>query len=387
MSIRSSTLLYETSSLTQQRSLPGQLRPPTPSLTANMSTTTRGPALPPGRTKHHIVVLESIHAPMPTFSFPHTITLHPRTAPNEVEERIKDADIVIACIAPVTPPMLKTATHLGCLCIMAVGIAWLDREAFAKAGVTVTNCPGGNLEAVGEHVLALYLGLRKRVVEMDGAIKGSMEWVEKGTLAGRWDGPPRGVGQEVVGVLGYGNLGTRVEKNFKALGAKEVLIAGRKGSGELREGRTSFEEVMRRASVIVVCVPKGDDTIDLIGENELRMMQKDALVINVARGGIVNEQALATALRERRIGGAAADVLSVEPVAPGMNPLIPDKWKGEEDIPNLILSPHLAWFTQTTIKNYQKMLKDGAERWVDGSLEKDGKIDPIVVTHRELVWR
>ena len=350
-------------------------------------TNGRGPKLPPGRYKHHIVVLESIHAPMPTFDFPHTITKYPRSQADEVKDRIKNADIVIACVTPVTPAMLDTSPHLGCLCIMAVGIAWVDREAFAKAGVTVTNCPAGNVEAVGEHVLALYFGLRKRVGELDTAVKGGMEWVEKGTLTKRWDGPPRGLGQETIGILGYGNLGKRIKKNFEALGVKEVLVADRKGIIESGAERTSFGEVLKRASVVVVCVPKTNDTIDLIAEKELRAMQKDALVINVARGGIVNEKVLAQALREKWIGGAAADVLEAEPSGPGMNPLIADKMNGDEDVPNLIISPHIAWFAQSTIANYQKMLKEGAERWVAGTMEDNGRTNPVAVVHNGKIWR
>ena len=204
-------------------------------------------------------------------------------------------------------------------------------------------------------------------------------------MARRWDGPPRGIRQEVIGILGYGNVGKRVKTNFESLGAKEVMIADKKRSTETKKGRTPFEEVLKRASVIVVCVPKADDTVDLIAEKELKMMQKDTLVINVARGGIVNEENLARALREKWIGGAATDVYEVEPTGPGMTPLIPDKDK--EGVPNLVLSPHMAWFTQSTIANYQKMLKEGAERWVKGTMEQDGKINPIAIVHDGKVWR
>ena len=267
-------------------------------------------------------------------------------------------------------------------------MAWLDREAFAKAGVTVTNCPAANTEAVGEHVLGLYFGLRKRIPEMDVAIKATAEWAKNGTLAKRWDsGPPRGMGQEVVGILGYGNLGKRVKRNFEALGAKEVLVANRKGSSKVTEGSMAFEDVLKRASVIVVCVPLADDTKDMIAEKELKMMQPDTLVINVARGGIVNETVLAQALKEHWIGGAAVDVFEVEPAGRGTSPLVPDGTKGGEDIPNLVLTPHLGWFTQNTLRGYQQMLKEGAERWVAGTMEQGGKVNPIAVVHDGKVLR
>ena len=297
------------------------------------------PPLPPGKTKHHIVVLEAVHVPMPTFSFPHTIDLHPRTTHDQVSARIKDATIVIACVTPVTPSDLDIATHLGCLCIMAVGISWVDRAEFARRNVTVTNCAGGNVEAVAEHFLALYFGLRKKVVEIDARVKGSDEWREKGTMIGHWPEkkPPPGCRQEVLGILGYGTIGKRIAVLAKALGFKEVLVADRKGVSdeEGREGRTSFQDVVSKASTLVVCVPKADDTVDLIGEEELKAMRKDALVINVARGGIVNEAALAEALKAGGIAGAATDVLETEPGGPGSTPLLPPQ--GEESIPNLII--------------------------------------------------
>ncbi|RMZ87751.1 hypothetical protein DV736_g5021, partial [Chaetothyriales sp. CBS 134916] len=348
--------------------------------------TSRGPKLVPGRDKHHIVVLEATHVPIPEFDFPHTITKYPLSEADEVEERIKDADIAIVCVRVVTPAMLATASRLGCLIVVAVGIAWVDKGGFAKAGVTVTNCPGSNVDAVAEHALALYLGLRRKTAELDAAIKGSTEWSEKGTLAKRWNSAPRGVNQEVVGILGYGTIGKRIRKVFEALGAK-VLVSDRKGSSEVREGRRPFQEVLQLASVIVVALPKADDTINLISTQEFEMMQEDTLVINVARGGIVNEKELAQALRTKRIGGAATDVMEVEPSGPGMSPLLPDKTKGEEEIPNLIVSPHLAWFTKGTIKNYQRMIKEGAEKWVAGTLEADGQINPIAVVHNGTVWR
>ncbi len=305
---------------------------------------TRGPkAFPAGRDKHHIVVLESIHAPLPTFDFPHDITLHLRTQPHEVAERVKDASIVIACVTPVMPQHLDQSPGLGCLAVMAVGISWLQRAKFAKRGVTVTNCPAGNVDAVGEHVLALYFASRKRVGEVDSAVKSGLEWRQQGTLTRRWakDGerpiPPLGCTQETVGILGYGNLGKRIEKLAKAVGFGEVLISERKGAKDTREGRTRFGDVMKRSSTIVVCVPKEDDTIGLIGEHEFRMMRKEALVINVARGGIVNEAALAKALRENRIQGAATDVLEEEPGGKGTSPLLPDMEAGEEPVPNLVI--------------------------------------------------
>jgi len=294
------------------------------------------PPLPPGKDKHHIVVLEAIHCKMPEFDFPHTIDSHLRTSPSQVAERIKDATIVIACVVPVTPKDMDQAPYLGCLGVMAVGISWVDKEDCARRGVTVTNCAGGNVEAVSQHFLGLYFAARKKVVQIHNAVTGTQEWVSTGTLTKKWSGgPPMECKQEVLGIMGYGTLGKRIESLARALGFGQVLISERKGVARPRAGRLTFDEVLRRASTLGICVPMEKDTVDLIDEKELKTMRPDAIVINVARGGIVNEAALAKALREGWIAGAATDVLGTEPAAPGMNPLLPNRAKGEAEVPNL----------------------------------------------------
>jgi phosphoglycerate dehydrogenase-like enzyme len=346
------------------------------------------PALPPGKDKHHIVVLEGIHAKMPSFDFPHTIDVYPRTQPSDVAERIKDATIVVACVIPVGPKEMDAAPHLGILAVMAVGIGWVDKDDCARRGVTVTKCPAGNVDAVSEHFLGLYFSSRKRIVQVHNSLTTSSEWVDKGTLTKLWpSGPPLGCNQETLAILGYGTLGTRIAKLAKAVGFKEVIISERKNGTGAREGRVSFDEALARATVICVSLPKEQDTIDLISEKELRRMRPEALIINVARGGIVNEAALARALREGWIAGAATDVLETEPGGPGTSPLLPDISKGEPEVPNLTVSSHVAWFSQSTIAKYQRLLKEGIEGWAAGTLqENEEKVHVAVVVHNGKIW-
>ena len=200
------------------------------------------------------------------------------------------------------------------------------------------NCPGGNVDAVTEHFLGLYFAARKRVVQVHSLVTQTNEWVDKGTLTKLWPaGPPPGAKQEILGVMGYGTLGTRIVELARAVGFREVLVSERKNATEVRLGRVSFEETLRRATVVGICLPKEQDTVDMIGETELKLMRPEALIINVARGGIVNEAALAKALREGWIAGAATDVLETEPAGLGTSPLIPDISKGEEEVPNLTI--------------------------------------------------
>lgn len=353
---------------------------------------TTPPPLPPGKDKHHIVVLEGIHTDMPPFDFPHTITIHARSTPSQVVERIRDATIVVACVVPVTPAEMDQAPHLGILAVMAVGIGWVDKEDCARRGVTVTNCPAGNVDAVGEHFLGLYFSARKRIVQVHNAVTATDEWLQRGTLTKLWPGgPPLGCNQETLGIMGYGTLGTRIEKLAMAVGFKEVLISERKqnstSTSTVRPGRVGFDEILARATTIVICLPKGHDTIDLIAEPELKRMRPETLLLNIARGGIVNEAALALALREGWIAAAATDVLETEPGGPGTSPLLPDISKGEPPVPNFTVSSHVAWFTQSTIVNYRRLLKEGIEGWVAGTLQQsDASVHKAVVVHNGKIW-
>ena len=316
--------------------------------------------------KHHIVCLDECHCAIPKFDLDYTYKGYWTTLPTQVPSRIHDATIVIASICPVTPAHMDTAPSVNLLAIMATGMEWVDKAFCADRGITVINCPQGNVLAVGEHTLGLYVAARKKMVEMHMRTVGSDEWVERGTLTKRFGNVPLGLSQEVVGVVGFGALGKRMEALFGALGVRQVLVAERKGvkDDDVRVMRVSFEEVLKKASVILLCCPKDPSTINLIGETALRTMREDTCLSNVSRGGGVNEAALARALREGWIESAATDVLEVEPGRRGKSPLLPSE--GEEPVPNLTISPHIAWFTQESILTLQKLLKDGIEQWAIG---------------------
>ncbi|RSL65131.1 hypothetical protein CEP53_003793 [Fusarium sp. AF-6] len=171
------------------------------------------------------------------------------------------------------------------------------------------------------------------------------EYYERRILKHRFPELPLSCSQETLGIFGYGNLGKRIESMATALGMR-VMVAERKGQPP-RDGRVTFEDVLREATVLVIAAPKNRDTIDMISEDELRMMRGNAILINVAHGGIVNEKDLVKVLRNGWIGGAAVDVYDGEPPQRGASPRL------EDDVPNLILSPQLAWLSAQTISNLQ----------------------------------
>ncbi|KAL4950281.1 D-isomer specific 2-hydroxyacid dehydrogenase [Aspergillus filifer] len=322
----------------------------------------------PPKNRHHIVCLEETHCPIPfsSFTFPHTYTGYTSTTKSEPEiiHRLRDATIAITTIIPITPAVLHQCPKLQAVLVMATGVEWVDVSAYKEKGVRVINCPGANVQSVSEHAIALYFASRRKVVELHNAMASSDEYVERRSLAHRFTGgAPHTTLQEIVAVIGYGAVGRRIESVVRALGM-QVLVAERKGvmGTDVREGRVSFEVAIQHATVVMVCASKTTETVGLIGEEELHFMRKDALIINVARGGIVHEPSLVKALREGWIAGAATDVYESEPPVKGDSVLL------EEGIPNLILSPHIAWFSESTIRNLQDLLVEGVEGFVEGGL-------------------
>ncbi len=260
---------------------------------------------------------------------------HELSSPEQVAARIANADVVVANKVMLDGDLLAAAANLKLVCIAATGTNNVDLDAASAAGVTVSNVRGYGVASVSQHVFSLILALSNRLLEYHGAVR-----------AGRWqqssqfcflDYPIRELTGRKLGIIGYGSLGRAVARLGEAFGM-EVLLAQRPG-GPPVAGRLPLDELLAAADVLSIHCPLNPATQGLIGASELRQMKSDAILINAARGGIVDEAALAVALRAGIIAGAGVDVLSTEPPGGG-NPLL------EGDIPNLIVTPHIAWGSQ-----------------------------------------
>lgn len=346
------------------------------------------PPLPAGYNKHHIVYLEAVHCPLPQFNFEYDLTSYQRTQPLEVAERIKTATIIIATVCPVTSSDLQTAPHVRLLAVLATGMGWVDKPYCAQRNIIVVNCPQSNVEALGEHFLSLYFASRRKICENHYLVTRTQEWVEKGSVLKRWpQGPPLSCAKETLGIIGYGSLGRRFEGLAKAVGFGKIIVSDRKGVTEAKPGRVTFNELIGTATTIVVCCPLDASTVNLIDEPELKTMKEEVLLINMARGGIVNEAALAQALKDGRIFGAATDVLAQEPGGPGTSPLLPDVSEGQEPIPRLIVSPHVAWFAERTVETLLRLLKEGVEGFVEGDLREGEGVKYCVAVLDGQIWK
>ncbi|PWY83889.1 hypothetical protein BO94DRAFT_116293 [Aspergillus sclerotioniger CBS 115572] len=326
---------------------------------------------------HHIVAIEAVHCPIPTFNLPcpYTVDTYHWTSQSELAHRIKDATIILTTTIPLSAEVLSPdiTPNLQLIVIMASGTDCVDRVACQARGITICNCPGTNMDSVSEHVIGAYFATRRKFVHLHQATVSvpddpgvETEWKMNGTLHPRLrmsDGnPPLLCSQETLGILGFGALGRRVETLAWALGMK-VIVSDHKGVVP-RDGRVSFETFLKESTVLVLCLPRSSKTVNLISTEEFRMMMPQAVVINVARGGIVDEQALLDAVKEGVISGAAMDVFKDEPVGRGGSPLITREI--EEEGLNLLLTPHLAWYSGMTLRNLQEGVKGTVERWVGG---------------------
>jgi len=255
-----------------------------------------------------------------------------RTEFDRIAERVHLADAVLANKCGINRAVIESATSLKLIALAATGTDNVDVEAASEQGVSVCNIRDYCTESVAQHVMTLMLNLLT-----------GMPWYLEDVREGEWskaeqfslnERPIREARGLTFGVVGYGTLGQRSAELARALGM-EVLIAERQGM-PIREGRSSFEEVVEQADVLSIHCPLTEDTEGLIDAEVLQAMKHDALLINTARGKIIDAEALADALCAGEIAGAGMDTLSAEPPPPDHPLLAPD-------IPNLIVTPHNAW--------------------------------------------
>lgn len=249
----------------------------------------------------------------------------------EAALRLQDAAVAITNKFIIDAALLARTPKLRLICIAATGTNNVDLSAANERGIAVTNVTGYATPSVVEHVFALILSLQRRLTEQEHAARSL--WAHQRNFS-ITDYPTRELHGKTLGIVGYGELGQSVAAVARAFGMR-ILVAKRPG-GDDRSGRVSLEDLLREADVVSLHCPLTTHTRGLITARELALMKPTALLINTARGGIVDEQALMTALQNGRLGGAGIDVLQEEPPRHG-SPLLLAR------LPNLIVTPHVAW--------------------------------------------
>ena len=289
-------------------------------------------------------------------AFAHEWREYGATRAGDVVERLGGASIAIVNKVEIRDAHLAQLPALALIAVAATGTDNIDLKSCRERGIAVSNIRDYATHTLPEHVLMLMLALRR-----------NLSGYRRDVRAGRWqraeqfcllDHPIRDLHASTLGIIGYGALGHAVEQLARAFGMR-TLIAEHKGAAHARAGRTPFAEVLRASDIITLHAPLRDETRHLIGAAELALMQPSAVLINCARGGLVDEPALIEALRAGVIAGAGVDVLSREPPREG-NALL------ELDLPNLIVTPHIAWASLEAMQALAHQLVDNIEAFVRG---------------------
>jgi len=312
-----------------------------------------------GDALEHIVFLErgSIEANVRRPSFAHTWVEHDRVATGDVAALLRDATIAIVNKTPLPAAILGQLPRLRLVAVSATGTDNIDVAACRARGIVVCNVRNYAVHTVPEHSFALILALRRSLLAYrQDVARGLWHRSEQFCLSGH---PIRDLHGSTIGIFGEGAIGLGVAQIARGFGMR-VLFADHAPPKAEDVQFVPVDTVLRESDVVTLHLPLTEETRNLIGARELARMKPGALLINTARGGLVDEPALAEALRKGVIGGAGFDVLSVEPPRTG-NPLL------ELDLPNLIVTPHVAWSSREAMQALADQLIDNVEAFVQGA--------------------
>ena len=283
-------------------------------------------------------------------------TNHCHTARSETSTRTSDAEIIITNKVVIDREVIDASPNLKLILAAATGTDNIDVTYCREKGIAVCNARNYSTPAVVQHTIALMLNLLTNQHRYLQDVRDGL-WSQSNVFC-LIDHPIVETAGKTLGIIGYGAMGKRVAEVAAVLGM-EVLVSQRPG-GKPAAARVTLEELLSQSDVVSLHCPLTDDTRGLLGEAEFRLMKNQAVVINTARGAIVDIDALARALDQGEIGGAGIDVFDGEPPAAD-NVLL------QLDCPNLIITPHNAWATQESRQRLVDIIAGNIRAWADGS--------------------
>lgn len=263
------------------------------------------------------------------------LTAYPNTAAGQVADRVKEAEIVVANKSPLNEETLKHASSLKLICELATGYDNVDLEYCGRRGIRVVNVVDYSTAAVAQHTFALCFYVLEKLHHYDHYVK-SGQYAAQDRFS-NFDIPFTELDGKTWGIAGMGNIGRRAAKIAEAFGCKVIFYSTSGESTCTEYERVDFDTLLRESDFLSLHCPLSDKTRDLIDLEALRKMKQSAILVNVARGPVVNDEALYTALTENMIAGAGLDVTGTEPMKES-NPL-----SKIMDSNKLIITPHLAW--------------------------------------------
>jgi len=285
--------------------------------------------------------------------FPHSYKEYQETAANQVVERLAGAEIAIINKVPMRAANLEKLPDLRLIAVAATGTDCVDK-AYCKAhGITVSNIRNYAVNTVPEHTLALIFALRRNLIPyVEDVRRGKWQTIDQFCY---FDHPIHDIADSTLGLVGFGALGKSVATRAEALGMKVIAT-------DIFDfpGKVDLDTILTQSDVISLHCPLTESNRNFISAKEFKKMKKNAILINAARGGLVDEKALVEALKSGEIAGAGFDVLTVEPPKNG-NVLLDAK------LPNLIITPHVAWASIEAMTGLANQLVDNIEAWVAGA--------------------
>ena len=265
-----------------------------------------------------------------------------------------DADGLLNQYAPITRRVIENLQRVRIIVRYGVGVDNIDIKAATERGIFVANVIY-DITDVADHTLSLILSLSRKII-----------WADRNVKENRWDWksvqPISRLKDKTVGIIGFGRIGRKVAQRLKGFEVKILSYDPYVPEEIFREygvEKVDFETLIKESDIITVHTPLTDETRRMIGEKELRSMKREAILINVSRGGIIDEKALYKALKERWISGAGLDVLEVEPPSKD-NPLL--------RLDNVIITPHMAWYSNKSLDEIRRKAAEEVARALSGQI-------------------
>ncbi|WP_426104379.1 D-2-hydroxyacid dehydrogenase [Massilia sp. TSP1-1-2] len=299
---------------------------------------------------------DSLQAQVRRPGFAHQWSEHAATGAGDLVQRLRGASVAITNKVPLRAADIAQLPELKMIAVAATGTDNVDLAACRERAILVSNIRNYSLVSVPEHVFTLILALRRNLRAYRADVEAGL-WQQSSRFC-LLDHPIADLAGSRLGIVGYGALGKKVAAIARAFGM-QVCVTSRSPARDAGVTELPLAELLRTADVISLHLPLNEQTRKLIGAAELATMKRSALLINTARGGLVDEAALAQALTDGVIGGAGFDVLSQEPPLPD-NPLL------QLRLPNFILTPHVAWASAGAMQTLADMLIDNIEAWHAG---------------------
>lgn len=265
---------------------------------------------------------------------------------------MRDADVLLHVLEPVKAATIDAAPNLKLIQKLGIGVDTIDLDAARRRGIAVCNMPGTNTRAVAELTLLLMLASLRRLTELDAETRIGNGWsLDSHSLDNLSE-----LGGREVGLVGFGAVGRCLTPMLQGIGAR-VIYTDIKEASDTSATFVSFTHLLSKADIVSLHLPLTADTARIMNAAAFAAMKRGSILINAARGGLVDEAALCDALQTRHLRGAGLDVFPTEPLDAG-NPLL--------KLPNVIVTPHLAWFTRETLARSLGVFAENCQRLRDG---------------------